>query len=146
MYTIGQVSERFGLPISTLRYYDKLGLFPHMARTSGIRRFGERELETLRVINCLKRSGLEIKEIKQFVDWCAAGPSTFAERKALLERRRQAVEAEIGQLEKALDMLRFKCWFYAQAIAEGDDARVRAQIPDHMPEDIRAAYAHAHED
>ena len=56
MYTIGQVSEMFSLPISTLRYYDKEGLFPQMERSSGIRRFSERELEALRVIECLKRS------------------------------------------------------------------------------------------
>ena len=69
MYTIGQVSEMFGLPISTLRYYDKQGLFPGMERISGIRKFSEKEIETLRVIECLKRSGLEIKDIKQFMDW-----------------------------------------------------------------------------
>ena len=45
MYTIGQVSERFDLPVSTLRYYDKEGLFPALTRTSGIRRFGEQEIE-----------------------------------------------------------------------------------------------------
>ncbi len=43
-------------------------LFPALTRTSGIRRFGEQELEALRVIECLKRSGLEIKEIKQFME------------------------------------------------------------------------------
>ena len=42
MYTIGQVSEMFGLPISTLRYYDKQGLFPGMERISGIRKFSEK--------------------------------------------------------------------------------------------------------
>ena len=77
MYTIGQVSEMFSLPISTLRYYDKEGLFPQMERSSGIRRFSERELEALRVIECLKRSGLEIKEIKQFMQWCAEGSGTL---------------------------------------------------------------------
>ena len=41
MYTIGQVAEMFGLPVSTLRYYDKQGLFPGLERTSGIRRFGD---------------------------------------------------------------------------------------------------------
>ena len=75
MYTIGQVSEMFGLPISTLRYYDKQGLFPGMERISGIRKFSEKEIETLRVIECLKRSGLEIKDIKQFMDWCVEGVS-----------------------------------------------------------------------
>ena len=70
MYTIGQVASMSGLPISTLRYYDKEGLFPDMARQSGIRKFSERELEALRVIECLKKSGLEIKDIKQFMQWC----------------------------------------------------------------------------
>ena len=63
MYTIGQISEMFQLPISTLRYYDKEGLFPDLERSSGIRRFSEKEIEALRVIECLKKSGLEIKDI-----------------------------------------------------------------------------------
>ena len=66
-YTIGQVSRMFDLPISTLRYYDKEGLFPDMQRSSGIRKFSEKELEALRVIECLKKSGMEIRDIKQFM-------------------------------------------------------------------------------
>ena len=60
MYTIGQVAEMFGLPASTLRYYDKQGLFPGLERTSGIRRFGDTELEALRVIECLKKAEMEV--------------------------------------------------------------------------------------
>ena len=51
MYTIGQVAEMFDLPISTLRYYDKQGLFPNMGRVSGIRKFSEAEIEALRVMS-----------------------------------------------------------------------------------------------
>ena len=58
MYTIGQVSRMFGLPVSTLRYYDKEGLFPDMQRSSGIRNFSEREVESLRMIECLKKTGM----------------------------------------------------------------------------------------
>ena len=61
MYTIGKVAEMFNLSISALRYYDKEGLFPELERSSGIRRFGERELEALRLIECLKRSGLRLR-------------------------------------------------------------------------------------
>lgn len=60
MYTIGQMAEMFGLPISTLRYYDKQGLFPNMERASGIRKFSDTEIEALRVIECLKKAGMEI--------------------------------------------------------------------------------------
>ena len=81
MYTIGQVSEMFGLPISTLRYYDKQGLFPEMERISGIRKFSEKEIEALRVIECLKRSGLEIKDIKQFMELVCGGSSYLSSTK-----------------------------------------------------------------
>ena len=65
MYTIGQVSEMFAIPVSTLRYYDKEGLFPNLKRVGGIRQFGDDELELLRIIECLKKTGLEIKDIKK---------------------------------------------------------------------------------
>ena len=66
MYTIGQVSAMFSLPVSTLRYYDKEGFFPNLKRKGNIRYFSDNELEALRIIECLKKSGLEIKDIKQF--------------------------------------------------------------------------------
>ena len=144
MYTIGQVSEMFGLPISTLRYYDKQGLFPGMQRSSGIRKFSDREIETLRIIECLKKSGLEIKDIKQFIDWCEQGPVTFEQRRALFARQKETVEAEIAHLNKVLDMLKFKCWFYEQSMQDGSDTRVRAMLPDQLPEEIQRAYDNAH--
>ena len=73
MYKIGQVSEMFYLQVSTLRYYDKEGLFPELNRTSGIWQFSENEIEALRVIECLKKTGLQIKDIKQFMSWCMEG-------------------------------------------------------------------------
>lgn len=144
MYTIGQVSEMFDLPISTLRYYDKQGLFPRLERESGIRKFSDNEIEALRVIECLKKSGLEIKDIKQFMDWCAEGPSTYANRLQLLKQQKEEIESEIEQLGKALDMLKYKCWFYGELIATGDEARTRALIPDGLPADIKAAFNNAH--
>ena len=144
MYTIGQVSELFGLPISTLRYYDKEGLFPTMQRDSGIRKFGEKELEALRVIECLKKSGLEIKDIKQFMEWCVQGSETYPQRRELFLHQKAAVEAEIERMNRVLDMLRFKCWYYEQAIQDGNEDRLSSLQPEEMPEEIRRAYENAH--
>ena len=144
MFTIGQVSEMFNLPISTLRYYDKEGLFPSMQRQSGIRQFGETEVEALRVIECLKTSGLEIKDIKKFMEWCVEGPSTYAQRKELFETRKAAVEAEMLQLQKTLDMLKFKCWYYETAIKNGSEDKLKDMIPDGLPIDIKKMYENAH--
>ena len=144
MYTIGQVAEMFGLPISTLRYYDKQGLFPRMQRVPGIRRFSETEIEALRVIECLKKAGMEIKDIRQFMDWCVEGAATYPKRKALLEEQKAHVEAEIERMNRTLDMLKYKCWYYTQAIKDGGEDAIPAMIPDRLPEDIRLAYENSH--
>ena len=145
MYTIGQVAEMFGMPISTLRYYDKQGLFPNMERASGIRKFSETEIEALRVIECLKKAGMEIKNIRQFMDWCSEGSSTYPQRKAMFEERKAHMEAEITRMNRTLDMLKFKCWYYEQAIRDGNEEKLAAMIPDELPKDIRAIYDSSHE-
>ena len=97
MYSIGEISKMFQLPISTLRYYDKEGLFPHLKRVNGVRQFSENEIETLRVIDCLKRSGLEIKDIKEYMALCSLGNTTLKQRiKAILKK----IFSKIGILEK----------------------------------------------
>ena len=146
MYTIGQVSEMFGLPISTLRYYDKEGLFPNIKRTSGIRRFGEAELETLRVIERLNKSGLEIKDIKQFIEWCGQGSETYPQRRDLFIRQKEQAEAEIARMNRVLAMLKYKCWYYEQAIKDGNEERLRSLTPETLPEEIRDIYQYAHSD
>lgn len=146
MYTIGQISEMFGIPVSTLRYYDREGLFPDMQRTSGIRRFTEKEIDILRVIECLKMSGLELKEIRQFIKWCQEGSQTYEKRYDLFQKRKAAVEAELEQMKKVLDMICFKCWYYEQAIQDGNEDHIHELLPDRLPEDIQLLYDHAHKE
>lgn len=145
MYTIGQVSEQFGLPISTLRYYDKEGLFPNMRRDSGIRKFGEREMDAIRIIECLKRSGLEIKDIKQFMEWCVQGSETYPQRRELFLRQKAAVELELERMNRVLDMLKYKCWYYEEAIKDGNEDRLIQMAPEEMPAEIRRAFENAHQ-
>ena len=144
MFTIGQVSEMFDLPVSTLRYYDKEGLFPELNRTSGIRQFTEKEVETLRVIECLKKTGLQIKDIKLFISRCIEGSSTYLKRKELFENQKKQVEKEINELNKTLDMLNFKCWYYSEVIKDGNEDRVKSMIPDELPNSIKSAYMNSH--
>ena len=146
MYTIGQVSEMFGLPVSTIRYYDKEGLFPGIQRSSGIRKFSEKELETLRLIECLKGSGLEIRDIRRFMQWCQEGSSTYGKRRELFQKRKEIVEKEILAMKKTLAMIEFKCWYYEQAIKDGSEDTIPAMIPNNLPEDIRRAYENSHKE
>ena len=146
MYTIGQVSEMFELPVSTLRYYDKEGLFPDIKRISGIRKFDEKEIEAIRVIECLKRSGMEIKDIKKFMEWCTEGKKTYSKRRELFIKQKKDVEEQIKRMNRVLDMIKFKCWYYDQAIADGSEDRVKSMSPEEMPDEIRKAYENTHEE
>ena len=145
MYTIGQVSEMFDLPISTLRYYDKEGFFPNLVRKGNIRYFSNNEIEALRLIECLKKSGLGIKEINQFFMWVNQGSETYENRKELFEARKLAVEAEIKNLQKTLSLLEFKCWYYSKAMVDGTEEYIHEMLPDKLPSDIQKLYDASHE-
>ena len=145
MYTIGQVSALCGLPVSTLRYYDKEGLFPDLQRNSGIRKFEEKEREAIRVIECLKKSGLELRDIKCFMEWCTEGSATYPQRRALFLKQKEQVEGEIKRMNQVLDMIKFKCWYYEQSIQDGNEDRLQSMVPEEMPAEIRRAYENAHQ-
>ena len=140
MYSIGEISKMFQLPISTLRYYDKEGLFPHLKRVNGVRQFSEIEIETLRVIDCLKRSGLEIKDIKEYIALCSLGNATLKQRKAIFEKQKEEVLQEMEKLQKILSMLNYKCWYYDQAIEKNDEAYVQALSFNQFPPQIQQYY------
>ena len=145
MYSIGEVSNMFNLSISTLRYYDKQGLFMDIQRdTSGIRKFNDKTIEALRVIECLKKSGMQIKDIKQFMVWCSMGNETFKIRKDMFLKQKENVENEIKALEKTLDIIKFICWYYDEAIKDNSEERVRNIKPKDMPKEIRKAYENTH--
>ena len=146
MYSIGEISKMFQLPISTLRYYDKEGLFPHLKRVNGVRQFSESEIETLRVIDCLKKSGLEIKDIKEYMALCFLGNTTLKQRKEIFEKQKEEVLQEMEKLQKVLSMLNYKCWYYDQAIEKNDEAYVQALSFNQFPPQIQQYYKHSHED
>ncbi|MEL7623152.1 MAG: MerR family transcriptional regulator [Clostridiales bacterium] len=138
-YSIGQVAKSTGIAISTLRYYDREGLFPNMERSGGgIRRFSDREIETLGIIECLKNSGLSIKEIKLFLDWCQEGDSSLQKRRDLFYERLAAVTKQMEELKKTMNTLRFKCWYYDTALTAGTEDAPRNLPQSQIPEDILA--------
>lgn len=145
MYSIGQVSKLFNLPISTLRYYEKEGLLPNVKRKSGIRLFDDQNLEAIRVIECLKKSGLEICDIRAFMEMVAKGSKTYTERKALFEKRRECVTEEIQKLQRTLAMIEFKCWYYDTAIKDGNEDGINSMLPNNLPDDIQKLYDICHD-
>ncbi len=139
-YSIGELAALTGISPSTLRYYDKEGFFPDLNREqSGARIFTDREVGLLKIIECLKATGMSIKDIKQFINWRDGGDATLGQRKNLFHERLKVVEEQLENLRKIRETLLYKCWYYDTAVDLGSEAAV-AEIPcEQMPEGIRQA-------
>lgn len=134
-YTVGEVAKKLDIAPSALRYYDKEGLLPFIERSNGgIRVFSDKDFSSLAVIECLKKTGMSIKDIKRFMDMAAKGDETIDERLELFKKQRQSVKAQIEELEETLETLEFKCWYYETSKAAGTTAYVDKMSLKDMPE------------
>lgn len=141
-YSIGEVAKMTGLSPSTLRFYDKEGLFPSLKRQSGKRIFDDGHIESLRIIECLKRSGLEIRDIRRFMELTTKGSASYAQRRELMEERRLKTLEQIEELQKTLAVLEYKCWYYDEATSRGNEDFAQG-APDSLPKEARDLYARA---
>lgn len=123
-YTISQVAQMMGVTPSTLRYYDKEGLLPNVKRVNGIRVFEDADFPWLRILNCLKGTGMPIRQIKKYVDLCAEGDATLEQRYAIIKEQRQHVLDQIERLNFYLKELDYKDWYYQEAIKAGTEKAV----------------------
>lgn len=124
-YTIKQVSEMTKIPATTLRYYDKEGLLPFLERKeSGYRVFHDGDLSMLQILECLKSTGMSIQEMKQFSKWLQEGDASLQQRYDMFLGRKKAVESQMEELQKMLDILEHKCMYYETAIKEGTEKRI----------------------
>ena len=121
-YSIGEVAKMLNLTIYTLRYYDKEGLMPFVERTlNGTRVFKESDLDALKIIECLKATGMPIKDIKNFFDWCSQGDSSLQQRYDMFVERKAVVEAQMEELKKTMEVIEHKCWYYKTALEAGTE-------------------------
>lgn len=121
-FSISEVAKELNLTVYTLRYYDKEGLMPFIERTpSGIRIFKETDISALKIVECLKASGMPIKEIKNFIDWCSEGDSTLQQRYDMFMERKATVEAQMEELKKTMEIIEHKCFYYKTALEAGTE-------------------------
>ncbi|MGY3385182.1 DNA-binding transcriptional MerR regulator [Paenibacillus polymyxa] len=121
-YSISEVAKELNLTAYALRYYDKEGLMPFVERTSsGTRLFKESDIDALKIIECLKSTGMPIKEIKNFIDWCSGGDSTLQQRYDMFIERKATVEAQMEELKKTMEVIEHKCLYYKTALDAGTE-------------------------
>lgn len=135
VYTVGEMAKLLDVAPSTLRYYDKEGLLPFVERSSnGIRVFKDKDYEWLKVIGCLKKSGLSLKDIKDYIYMALEGDQSIEDRLALFEKQRERVKQQMAELQETLDMVEYKCWFYEFAKAAGTTDFNQTLFQEQLPE------------
>ena len=130
-YTTAQAAQKMGISAHTLRFYDKEGLLPNVGRDEhGNRRFTDNDLQWLSLLQCLKNTGMSLKDIKRFAKCTTLGNSTIEERLALFENQTQNVKQQISELKRYLSLLEYKVAFYQQAKALGSVQAVAKMMPE----------------
>lgn len=130
VYSIGEVSKITGLPSSTIRYYDSLEFLPYLQKSSrGIRKFTQRDIDTIRVVECLKKTGLTLKEIQDYTRLIAQGDDSIVERQKLFHAIRRRLLNRMEEMQKNLQILDFKCAYYDQAVKDGTEKNVLESMP-----------------
>ena len=121
-YSIGQVAKKTGLTAHTLRYYEKEGLLPFVKKSgSGLRVFSDSDLDWLVLIECLKGTGMSLKDIKQYIDWYMEGDSTLNQRLEMFKRQKLKLEEQMSQLQKHMEKINYKIAYYTEIIAHGSE-------------------------
>lgn len=134
-YSIGEVAAMFNLSVPTLRYYDHEGLILNLRKnTAGVRQFTEQNINAINIIECLKRAGMSIKNIKQFMKWCDQGDATLDLRLAMFQELKTQVQHQMDELQATMDTIDYKCHYYQQAVADGTEKYV-AQNHHHLDTD-----------
>lgn len=116
-YSISEAAARFGIPESTIRYYEKRGLLPLIERdASGRRLFSEEQMTFLKVVIYLKNTRMPIQDIKRYVDWVLQGEQTVERRLEMMENHKKAVLAEISLMEESLKGIDVKIASYRKRL------------------------------
>ncbi|WP_432629222.1 MerR family transcriptional regulator [Brotaphodocola sp.] len=138
IYTVGETAKLLGVTASTLRYYDKEGLLPFVERSAGgIRMFKESDFEWLQVIGCMKKAGMSIKDIRQYIEMALQGDDTIEMRLEMFRHQREELRAQMEELEHTMEMVEYKCWYYETAKKAGTIAVPRDMKVNEVPERFR---------
>jgi DNA-binding transcriptional MerR regulator len=115
--TIADAAKAAGLSAHALRYYERAGLLEPVDRNgSGHRRYGDRDLERIRFLTKLRSTGMPIREVRRYAELMNEGPSTNAQRMALLEGHRERVLQRLEETARNLDQIEWKINYYREQL------------------------------
>lgn len=118
MYTMKEVCQEADMTYQTLKYYCNEGLVPNVKRDKNNHRvFDERDVKWIKDLICLKKCGMSIVEMKEYLNLCLQGPSTIQERKEMLAKKRESLLSSIEELKGCVDYIDWKQDFYDDVLS-----------------------------
>ena len=119
--TIKEVSEKYDISSDTLRYYERIGMIPEVTRTArGIRDYQESDLSWVELVICMRKAGVSVESLIEYVKMCMQGDTTFSARLHLLQEEKEKLEEQRSQLETAMKRLDYKISRYQKAVDTGE--------------------------
>ena len=127
--TIQRAAAETGLTADTLRYYERIGILPGIGRSeSGHRRFTDDDMGWIKLVQCLRATGMPLEDLHRYAELVQQGEDTAAERLDILATHKARIQSEMGELAIALDLVDAKIDGYHALVARGD-----LEPPDHRP-------------
>jgi DNA-binding transcriptional MerR regulator len=128
--TIQDASAETGVSRDTLRYYERIGILPGIRRSkSGHRRFTDDDMGWIKLVQCLRATGMPIEDLHAYAELAQQGDSTAPQRLRILEDHRRRIRADMAELQTALDLVERKIAGYDEMLARG----LTHEPPDHKP-------------
>jgi DNA-binding transcriptional MerR regulator len=114
---ISEISQRYGLTPDTLRYYEKIGLIAPVPRNaSGIRNYSEDEIKRIEFIKCMRRAGIPLQTLIEYIELAKKGDDTISLRREILLQQREQLVVKMRDLQETLNFLEYKIKIYDKAV------------------------------
>ena len=118
LFTMMQVCREAGMTYQTLKFYCNQGLVPNVKRDKNNRRvFDKHDVEWVKSLICLKRCGMSIEEMKEYLALCLQGETSIPQRKTMLAEKRSRLVEQIAELEASVEYIDWKQGFYDDVLA-----------------------------
>lgn len=118
MYTMMQVCRELDMTYQTLKFYCNEGLVPNVKRDKNNRRiFDEKDVKWIKDLTCLKKCGMGIQEMKEYLELCLQGERTISRRKEMLSKKQEALRRSIKELEDSIAYIDWKQNFYDEVLS-----------------------------
>ena len=118
MYTMMQVCKETDMTYQALKFYCNEGLIPNVKRDKNNRRvFDERDVKWIKDLVCLKKCGMSIQEMKDYLALCLQGQSTIPQRQKMLDKKREALLTSMEELKGCVNYIDWKQNFYDEVLS-----------------------------